>query len=63
FDAVLLKALKHGYAPVTTSYNSIYNQQSGPWFAMFSQAVYKGDVQGALKAGQSGFASLLAHGA
>ena len=32
-----------------------FNEPNSPWFQMFSQAVYKGDIAGALKTGQSGF--------
>ncbi len=56
FDAVALKALARGYAPTTLAYNSIFNQPSGPWFAMFSEAVYQGKIKAALATGQSGFA-------
>lgn len=59
FDAVVLRALKNGYAPPTTAYNSLFNQPNGPWFAMFRQAVYQGDVAGAMKTGQSGFVHVL----
>jgi multiple sugar transport system substrate-binding protein len=59
FDSVVLKALTRGYAPTTLAYNSTFNQVSGPWFAMFSEAVYKGNISGALSSGQSGFSQQL----
>lgn len=59
FDAVALQALANGYAPPTTAYNSLFNQPNGPWFAMFRQSVYKGDVSGAIANGQSGFTQVL----
>jgi multiple sugar transport system substrate-binding protein len=55
YNAVALQALAHGSAPVTTVYDAAFNEPNSPWFQMFSQAVYKNDVAGALKTGQSGF--------
>lgn len=54
FDAVALKALGHGYAPVTLTYNATYNQPSGSWFQMFTTAVYGGNLAKALQQGQAG---------
>jgi multiple sugar transport system substrate-binding protein len=59
FDAVALKALAHGYAPVTLIYDTAFNQPSGPWFQMFQTAVYDGNISGGLKQGQAGFTQLL----
>ncbi len=58
-DAVALKALGHGYAPVTLIYDQAFNQASGPWFQMFTTAVYDGNMSLALQQGQSGFTRLL----
>jgi multiple sugar transport system substrate-binding protein len=58
-DAVALKALAKGYAPVTLVYNQMFNEASGPWFQMFSTAVYDGNMSLALQQGQSGLTSLL----
>jgi multiple sugar transport system substrate-binding protein len=58
-DAVALKALGHGYAPVTLIYNQAFNEASGPWFQMFTTAVYDGNMNLALQQGQSGFTQLL----
>jgi multiple sugar transport system substrate-binding protein len=58
-DAVALKALGHGYAPVTLIYNQAFNEASGPWFQMFQTAVYDGNMSTALQQGQSGFTQLL----
>ena len=58
-DAVPLKALGHGYAPVTLIYNQAFNEASGPWFQMFTTAVYDGNMNLALQQGQSGFTQLL----
>jgi multiple sugar transport system substrate-binding protein len=54
FDAVALKALGHGYAPVTLTYNATYNQPSGSWFQMFSTAVYGGNISKGMQQGQAG---------
>lgn len=58
-DAVALKALAQGYAPVTLVYDQMFNQASGPWFQMFSSAVYDGNMNSALQQGQSGLTRLL----
>jgi multiple sugar transport system substrate-binding protein len=58
-DAVALKALAKGYAPVTLVYDQMFNQAGGPWFQMFSTAVYDGNMTLALQQGQSGLARLL----
>jgi multiple sugar transport system substrate-binding protein len=55
YDAVALKALAKGNAPVTTIYDQAFNEPNSPWFQMFSEAVYKGNITGALQTGQSGF--------
>jgi multiple sugar transport system substrate-binding protein len=59
YNAVALQALARGSAPVTTIYDAAFNEPNSPWFQMFSQAVYKGDVDGALGTGQSGFERVL----
>jgi len=58
-DAVALKALAKGYAPVTLVYDQMFNQASGPWFQMFSTAVYDGNMSLAVQQGQSGLTRLL----
>jgi len=58
-DAVALKALAKGYAPVTMVYDQMFNQAGGPWFQMFTTAVYNGNMTQALQQGQSGLAKLL----
>jgi multiple sugar transport system substrate-binding protein len=59
FDAVALKALAHGYAPVGLIYNQAFNVPQGPWFQMFQTAVYDGNMTLALQQGQSGFTQLI----
>jgi len=58
-DAVALKALKFGAAPVTLVYNAAINVPNSPWFQMFTQAVYHNDLTGALQTGQQGFQNAL----
>lgn len=58
-DAVALGALKYGAAPVTLIYNDAFNVPNSPWYQMFTQAVYKRDLPGALQTGQHGFQSVL----
>jgi multiple sugar transport system substrate-binding protein len=57
--AVILDALRTGYAEKTLAYNTAVNQVSGPWFSMFTSAVFGGDVAGAIRKGQTGFARAL----
>lgn len=58
-DAVALKALGQGYAPPTLVYDQMFNQAGGPWFQMFTTAVYDGNMSLALQQGQSGLTRLL----
>jgi multiple sugar transport system substrate-binding protein len=59
YNAVALKALANGSAPVTTVYDAAFNEPNSPWFQMFTQAVYNGDIEGALKTGQAGFTRVI----
>jgi len=59
YDAVALKALGQGYAPPTLVYDQMFNQAGGPWFQMFTTAVYDGNMSLALQQGQSGLTRLL----
>jgi len=58
-DAVALKALGQGYAPPTLVYDQMFNQAGGPWFQMFTSAVYDGNMNLALQQGQSGLTRLI----
>lgn len=60
FDTVVLQALPRGYAPKTIAYNVTFNQPGGPWPTMFTRAVFEGDVDGAITAGQQDFSDALA---
>jgi len=59
YDAVALKALAKGYAPPTLVYDQMFNQAGGPWFQMFTTAVYDGNMTLALQQGQSGLTRLI----
>lgn len=59
YDAVALKALAQGYAPPTLVYDQMFNQAGGPWFQMFTTAVYNGNMNLALQQGQSGLTRLI----
>jgi multiple sugar transport system substrate-binding protein len=54
-----LDDLDRGYAPVTLAYNLLYNQPDSPFIEMFRRAVFSGDVDGALRAGQQGYDQIL----
>jgi multiple sugar transport system substrate-binding protein len=58
-DVVALRALAHGVAPVTTAYNSIFNQAGGPWLTLFTTSVYSDKIDHALAEAQKGFTQLL----
>jgi multiple sugar transport system substrate-binding protein len=51
--------LDRGYAPVTLAYNLLYNQPDSPFIEMFRRAVFNGDVDGALDAGQQSYDQIL----
>ena len=54
-----LDAIETGYAPPTLAYNLLFNQPDSPFIGMFRQAVFDGDVDGALQAGHQGFQRIL----
>jgi len=54
-----LDQIERGYAPPTLAYNLLFNQPDSPFIAMFRRAVFDGDVDGALEAGQLGFQQIL----
>lgn len=57
-----LEALDRGFAPKSLSYNRLYNQQDGPWLALYRRAVFSGDVDGALDEAQAAYDRILAQG-
>jgi multiple sugar transport system substrate-binding protein len=54
-----LDQIERGYAPPTLAYNLLFNQPDSPFIAMFRRAVFSGDIDGALEAGQRGFDQIL----
>jgi multiple sugar transport system substrate-binding protein len=58
-DLPALTHLDRGYAPLTLAYNLLYNQPDSPFISMFRRAVFNGDVDGALSAGQQGYDQIL----
>ena len=59
YDAVALKALAKGSVEYTLAYDAVYNEPGSPWFKMFEEAVYSGNVSGGIQEGQSGIQSTL----
>lgn len=60
YDAVALHTLKYGSVEYTLAYNELFNAPGSPWIKMFSEAVYDGNLNGALSSGQASFQSTLA---
>jgi len=52
YDAVALKALEKGSVEYTLAYDAVYNEPGSPWFKMFEEAVYNGNVNKAISEGQ-----------
>lgn len=57
---VSLDDIDAAYAPTTLAYNLLFNQPDSPWIASFRQAVFDGDLEGALADGQEDFDRILA---
>ncbi len=60
YDAVALHTLRYGSVEYTLAYNELFNAPGSPWDKMFNEAVYNGNVSGALSSGQASFQSTLA---
>ncbi len=60
YDAVALRALAKGSVEYTLAYDAVFNEPGSPWFKMFEEAVYNGNVHAAPAEGQSGIQSTLA---
>ena len=56
-DAIALKALAKGSVEYTLAYDAVFNEPGSPWFKMFEEAVYNGNVSGALSSGQTNIQS------
>jgi multiple sugar transport system substrate-binding protein len=59
YDAVALKALAKGSVEFTLAYDAVFNEPGSPWFKMFEEAVYSGNVKTGIQQGQSGIQSTL----
>ena len=59
YDAVALKALAKGSVEYTLAYDAVYNEPGSPWFKMFEDAVYNGNLSAGISEGQSGISSTL----
>jgi multiple sugar transport system substrate-binding protein len=59
YDAVALKALAKGSVEFTLAYDAVYNEPGSPWFKMFEEAVYSGNVKAALQQGQANIQATL----
>ena len=59
YDAVALKALAKGSVEYTLAYDAVFNEPGSPWFKMFEDAVYQGNMKTAISEGQSGIQSTL----
>ena len=57
YDAVALKALAKGSVEYTLAYDAVFNEPGSPWFKMFEEAVYNGNISGALSSGQTNIQS------
>jgi multiple sugar transport system substrate-binding protein len=57
YDAIALKALAKGSVEYTLAYDAVYNEPGSPWFKMFEEAVYNGNISGAISSGQTNIQS------
>ena len=56
---VSAKLIGSGRTPYALNYGAAFNDANGPWLAMIRQAVFDGDVAGAVKSGESGTNAIL----
>jgi multiple sugar transport system substrate-binding protein len=59
YDAVALRALAKGSVEYTLAYDAVFNEPGSPWFKMFEDAVYNGNLSAGIQEGQSGIQSTL----
>ena len=59
YDAVALQALAKGSVEYTLAYDAVFNEPGSPWFKMFEEAVYSGNVSAGIQQGQTGVQSTL----
>ncbi|MBV8970122.1 MAG: sugar ABC transporter substrate-binding protein [Verrucomicrobia bacterium] len=56
---ICAKMMAEGKTPYTVKYNELFNDQNGPWLAMFQEAVFGANVDSAIKNGQEKFNAIL----
>ncbi|MBV9673050.1 MAG: sugar ABC transporter substrate-binding protein [Verrucomicrobia bacterium] len=56
---VCARMMAEGRTPFTVKYNELFNDQNGPWLAMFQEAVFGKGVDAAVKNGQTRFTAIL----
>lgn len=54
-----LSAAQTGFGVITNYQAALTGDASGPWLVMFQRAVFKGEVDAAIKEGQTGFQNIL----
>ncbi len=54
------EAMGLGKTPYSFVYNQLYNDTTGPWLAMIQQAIFQGDIDGAVTTAQARFTEILA---
>jgi multiple sugar transport system substrate-binding protein len=59
YDAVALRALAKGSVEYTLAYDAVFNEPGSPWFKMFEEAVYSGNVNAGIQQGQTNVQSTL----
>lgn len=59
YNLIFGQQMAAGKTPYTTHYNDLINSNNGPLVTMFQQAVFAGDVDGALTKGQQQFTEIL----
>jgi multiple sugar transport system substrate-binding protein len=59
YNVLLAKEMNEGKTVYSTHYNDLINSNNGPWVQMFQQAVFAGDVNGAIQKGQQQFEQIL----
>ena len=56
---ICAKMMAEGKTPYTVKYNELFNDQNGPWLAMFQEAVFGSKVDTAIKNGEQRFTAIL----
>jgi multiple sugar transport system substrate-binding protein len=59
YDVVAIKALAKGSVEYTLAYDAVFNEPGSPWFKMFEEAVYSGNLNAAIQQGQPGIQATL----